>query len=289
MVIFCAMTAVIIILLIKLRLMKKAAQEIRSGFKRSLSEDTNTAIRLSTHDKDMRELAADINVQIHKLRQEQLLCHQGNIELKNAITNVSHDIRTPLTAIYGYLDMLQNTSDPKKQAKYIAIMKERAEMMKQLTEELLRYSVILSEQENMVTEEVFINQVLQESISSFYPALAQRNIVPEINITNERIMRRVNKGALLRVLANLVNNAVKYSDGDLQITLSDSGEIIFANTAKELSAVDVQQLFDRFYTVEAAHQSTGLGLSIARTLVERMRGTISADYDNCRLIITIVL
>lgn len=283
------MAAMILLLLAKLHLMKKAAREINSGFKRSLSDDTNTAIRLSTRDKDMRELAGSINVQIRKLREEHLLYHQGNSELKNAITNISHDIRTPLTAIYGYLDMLQNTSDPEKQERYIAIMKERAELMKQLTEELFRYSVMLSDESDMETEEVFVNKLLAECITGFYPALSEKGIVPEISITDNRIVRNVNKSALSRVFVNLLSNAVKYSSGDLEITLTDSGTITFSNTSMELSSVEVHQLFDRFYTVESAHHSTGLGLSIARTLIERMGGSITADYKNGRLIICIML
>ena len=288
-IIFCAMAAAIILLLTKLHLMKKATREIHAGFQRSLSEDTNTAIRLSTRDKDMRELAGSINVQIRKLREEHLLYHQGNSELKNAITNISHDIRTPLTAIYGYLDMLQNTSDPEKQERYIAIMKERAELMKQLTEELFRYSVILSDESEMVTEEVFVNKLLAESITGFYPALSEKGIVPEINITDKHILRLANEAALSRVFVNLLSNAVKYSAGDLKITLDDSGTITFSNTSMELSAVEVQQLFNRFYTVESASHSTGLGLSIARTLIERMGGSISAEYESGRLIICIML
>ena len=283
------MAAAIILLLTKLHLMKKAAREIHAGFQRSLSEDTNTAIRLSTRDKDMRELAGSINVQIRKLREEHLLYHQGNSELKNAITNISHDIRTPLTAIYGYLDMLQNTSDPEKQERYIAIMKERAELMKQLTEELFRYSVILSDESEMVTEEVFVNKLLAESITGFYPALSEKGIVPEISITDKHILRLANEAALSRVFVNLLSNAVKYSAGDLKITLDDSGTITFSNTSMELSAVEVQQLFNRFYTVESASHSTGLGLSIARTLIERMGGSISAEYESGRLIICIML
>ena len=184
--------------------------------------------------------------------------------------------------------MIQKTDDPQKQTKYISIMKDRAELMKQLTEELFRYSVIISDESEMETEEVFVNQVLAESISSFYPALFDKGITPKISITEKRIIRQVNKAALYRVFSNLLNNAVKYSDGDLNITLSDTGEIIFSNTAKELSSVKVEQLFDRFYTVEAAHHSTGLGLSIARTLTQRIGGTITADYDDSRLTIKIV-
>ncbi len=208
---------------------------------------------------------------------------------RDLIANVSHDLRTPLTAICGYMDMLPKTDDKEKQAHYLEIMKERAEMMKQLTEELFRYSVILADEEEPECEKVFVNQVLVESISSFYPALTEKNIEPNINITEKRIEREINKKALTRVFSNLLNNAVKYSDGDLDITLTDAGEILFVNTAKELSTVDVGKLFDRFYTVEAAHNSTGLGLSIARTFIERMGGSITARYEEGRLLIKIVL
>ena len=288
-VILCAMTVTAIYSAVRLHLVRKSVREITSDLNDKLKEDTNTGIRISSRDKDVCRLASEINVQLKELRKEHLQYHQGNTELKNAITNISHDIRTPLTAIYGYLDMIQKTDDPIKQAEYIAIMKERAELMKQLTEELFRYSVILSDENEMETEDVFINQLLEESISSFYPALTGKGITPTISITDKRIIRNVNKAALSRIFANLLNNAVKYSDGDLDISLSDTGEMVFSNTAQGLSAVEAEQLFDRFYTVESAHHSTGLGLSIARTLIERMNGKITAEYEDPRLIIKISL
>lgn len=288
-VILCAMTVTAIYSAVRLHLVRKSVREITSDLNDKLKEDTNTGIRISSRDKEVCRLASEIYVQLKELRKEHLQYHQGNTELKNAITNISHDIRTPLTAIYGYLDMIQKTDDTIKQAEYIAIMKERAELMKQLTEELFRYSVILSDENEMETEDVFINQLLEESISSFYPALTGKGITPTISITDKRIIRNVNKAALSRIFANLLNNAVKYSDGDLEISLSDTGEMVFSNTARGLSAVEAEQLFDRFYTVESAHHSTGLGLSIARTLIERMNGKITAEYEDPRLIIKISL
>lgn len=281
--------AVVIVLSIKIYSLKRSAKEISKGFADKLQTDTNTLIDISSQDKDMCELADSINKQLVILRKEHLRYVQGDAELKTAITNISHDIRTPLTAIYGYLDMLQKTDDAEKQARYISIIKERAKMMKQLTEELFRYSVILSEEDEIKTEAVNIGQALEDSIMGFYGALSEKGIVPNAVITENKIVRNLNKAYLSRVFSNLLNNAMKYSDGDLDITLSDSGVITFSNTAKKLSAVEVEQLFDRFYTVEVARNSTGLGLSIARTLVERMGGTITATYDEGRLIITIIL
>lgn len=85
------------------------------------------------------------------------------------------------------------------------------------------------------------------------------------------------------MFSNLLQNAVKYSDGDLNIILTAAGEIEFSNSAAALNKVEVGRLFDRFYTVEAARNSTGLGLSIARSLVEQMHGTISARYEDSKL------
>ncbi|WP_024857107.1 sensor histidine kinase [Ruminococcus albus] len=284
-----AAIAVIIILSVKIYLLKKSVREIVDGFSDKLQKDTNTVIDISSRDKDMLFLADSINKQLKLLRKEHLQYHQGNTELKTAITNISHDIRTPLTAIYGYLDMLQQTDDPEKHKKYIAIMKERAELMKQLTEELFRYSVIVSEESEMQTESVNVVQVLEDSIMGYFAALNEKGIVPEVQLTEEAVIRELNKEYLARIFSNLLNNALKYSDGDLLIKLSAEGVITFTNTANDLSAVEVEQLFDRFYTVEAAHHSTGLGLSIARTLVERMGGTITAEYTDSKLTIRIVL
>lgn len=105
----------------------------------------------------------------------------------------------------------------------------------------------------------------------------------------ERIVRTLNRSALTRVFSNLLNNAIKYSDGDLDISLFPTGEIVFTNTASGLDEVQVGRLFDRFYTVENARNSTGLGLAIAKTLVEQMQGTISADYRDGRLSVRILL
>ena len=101
-------------------------------------------------------------------------------------------------------------------------------------------------------------------------------------------MRRLNQAALSRVFGNILNNAVKYSDGDLDVSLSDDGKITFSNTAVSLDEVQVGKLFDRFYTVEAARRSTGLGLAIAKTLVEQMNGKIEANYKNKKISIVVL-
>lgn len=274
-------------LFVKIFLLQKSAKEIEEAFADRLITDTNTLIDISTGDRYMRDLANAINIQLRKLREERHRFQQGDMELKNAITNISHDLRTPLTAICGYLDLLEDEEKSESACRYIEIIKNRADLITELTEELFRYSIIISGERDAVTEPVVINAVLEESVAAFYSALNEHNIIPDIKISESKIIRTLDRFALIRVFSNLLNNAIKHSDGDLDITLSDTGEIVFTNTASKLNEVQVGKLFDRFYTVEAARKSTGLGLAIAKTLVEQMNGTISAKYENNKLSICI--
>lgn len=283
-----ALIIINIMLIIKIWLIKKAASEIRKGLAQKLSMDTNTVIDISTGDKDMRNLAADLNVQLKQLHREKIRCQQGDLELKEAVTNISHDLRTPLTAICGYLDMLEREEKSVQAQRYLKIISERTAAMKQLTEELLKYSVAVSgEHIPHEPEDVIINNVLEESISGFYAVLIENKISPEIDICGEKVHRMLNKNALARIFSNIISNAVKYSDGDLKISLTADGIISFSNTASGLDEITVGRLFDRFYTVETGYKSTGLGLSIARALTDQMGGTIGADYHDGMVTINI--
>lgn len=276
-----------IVLLVRIILMKKAAREIREKLPEKMNADTNTLIDISSRDKDMRALAADLNKQLAALRENQLRYTRGDLELKTAITGISHDLRTPLTAICGYLDLLEREELSEKSRKYLATVRERTAAMTALTEELFKYSVIISESEDYQTEEVVLNSVLEDSIMGFYAALCEKGIEPTVRITEKQIVRKLNRADLSRIFGNIMSNALKYSDGDLRILLDEDGVICFENTASALDGIDVQRLFDRFYTVETARTGTGLGLSIARTLAEKMGGTISADYSDSVLCIRV--
>lgn len=279
--------AIIIVLLVKIHILQKSVKEIEIAFADRLVTDTNILIDISSSDKNVRRLANTINGQLRKLRTERRRFQQGDLELKHAVTNISHDLRTPLTALSGYLELLEQEEKSESVNRYIEIMKDRVDILTQLSEELFRYSVIISTKDNITKEQVIINTVLEESIAAFYTVLTERNIVPDIQISEIKVMRMLDRSALSRVFSNLISNVIKYSDGDLKIVLSENGEIVFSNMASGLDEIQVGRLFDRFYTVEAARKSTGLGLTISKTLVEQMKGTISAIYENNRLSIHI--
>ena len=277
---------IIFVLVAKIYFLRKSAQEIAEAFRDRLTADTNTLIDISTRDPYMRKLAADINVQLRLLRKERRRYQQGDMELKEAVTNISHDLRTPLTAINGYLDLLEREEKSENVQRYLSQIKNRTEVLKNLTEELFRYSVVTSSQD-LKLEHVDVVRALEESLLSFYAVMQEKGIQPEIEFPEEPIYRELDAGAVNRIFSNIISNALKYSDGDLSVVMDKNGCVTFSNTAYNLNTVTVGRLFDRFYTVEASRNSTGLGLSIAKILTERMGGSISAQYQNKRMYVTI--
>lgn len=277
---------IIFVLVAKIYFLHKSAQEICDAFRDRLTADTNTLIGISTRDPYMRKLAADINVQLRLLRKERHRYQQGDLELKEAVTNISHDLRTPLTAINGYLDLLEREEKSENVQRYLAQIQNRTEVLKNLTEELFRYSVVTSTQE-LKLERMDIVRALEESLLSFYGVMQEKGIQPEIELPEEPVFRELDAGAVNRIFSNIISNALKYSDGDLSVVMDKNGCVTFSNTAHNLNAVTVGRLFDRFYTVKASRNSTGLGLSIAKVLTERMGGNISAHYQNEMLYVTI--
>ncbi len=267
----------------RLRLLQNSLDDIGRQLGERLSSDTNNPIFLSSRDPHALKLAAELNVQLKELRRQRQRYENGDRELKEAVTNVSHDLRTPLTAICGYLELLGKGDKTPDQARYLALIADRAEAMRQLTEELLRYSVAAGGEEEPALEPVDLNAAVEEAVASFYGALVEGGVTPRVSLPEERVVRNLDRAALSRVLGNLLNNALKYSGGDLSVVLEPDGSITLSNAAPELDEVQVGRLFDRFYTVESARRSTGLGLSIARSLTERMGGTITARYEEGRL------
>lgn len=261
--------------------------QICTEFRERLSTDTNTLISISSNDSHARHLASELNMQLRLLRKQRRRYLNGDQELKDAVTNISHDLRTPLTAICGYLDLLEKEEKSAAVTLYLSFITNRTESLKQLTEELFRYAVVLSTENQLKLEMVSVHAILEESLAAFYPALMERNITPVISMPGLPIKRYLDKTATSRVFGNILNNALKYSDGDLQVQLCDNGDVVFTNTASDLDEIQAGKLLNRFFTVEAARNATGLGLAISKALVEQMKGELIVEYSDKRLSILI--
>lgn len=276
---FVLSVVVIFLLGLKIFSLKKNMDQVSSEFARLLTEETNGLITVDTRNPEIRKLARELNEELKTLKEQRRNYQNGDRELKEAVTNISHDLRTPLTAISGYLELLEEEEKSETVEQYLSFISGRTEAMKQLTEELFRYTVVLSAGPPELSE-IDLREVLEASLLSFYGALTERKITPEIHLPEEPVLRKGNREAMSRVFGNILSNVLKYSDGDLKVELKENGELTFSNHARDLDEVQVGKLFDRFFTVETARGSTGLGLSIARTLMEQMGGKIVAGDED---------
>lgn len=272
----------------KVALLRHGIKGLRRDLVERRGQETNTLLSLPCRDRELRRLASALNQELRALRQERLRYQQGDKELKEAVVNISHDLRTPLTAISGYLQLLQGQDLPPDTRRYLEQIESRTESMKRLTEELFRYSVVVSE-ENLAREPVDLRRAVEEALLSFYGALEGRGIEPQVRLPETPVIRQLDPAAVNRVLGNILTNALKYSAGDLEVTLEESGRLTFSNSAPGLDPVAAGRLFDRFYTVEAARNSTGLGLSIAKELTQRMGGSIGAELHGGTLTVWLKL
>lgn len=268
--------------------LKRAARTLAEQLASREGEETNALLGVSTRDCDFLRLAAALNRTVRGVVEERHRLQRGDRALKSAVENVTHDLRTPLAAIVGYLELLRRETLPANARRYAEILSERADALSARVDELFRCTVTLSE-ETAEPVQLDLRDALTESLAAGYALLKARNIEPEILTPDGPVPCRADRAALARIFENLLANAVKYSPGDLSVTLAETGEVTFENSAPDLTPVQAARLFDRFYTVEDGAASTGLGLSIARALAERMGGELSARLAEGRLRVTLRL
>lgn len=285
--ILVALLGVLLLILAgKVYTLRKSARQLREGMARQLERETNTLLSVSSGDREMRALADALNGQLAQLRAERQRYQHGDLELKEAITNISHDLRTPLTAIVGYLALLEGEEKSEAVERYLSQISNRTQVLHQLSEELFAYALLTAPQP-LHPQRVDLRSLVEEALLSYCGAMEQRGMEPTIQLPEGRVERNLDPTAAGRVLSNIISNALKYSAGDFAVTMTPDGVITFANSAPDLNPVLVQRLFDRFFTVETARHSTGLGLSIAKLLTQQMDGSLEAKYQEGQLVITL--
>lgn len=276
-----------IFLIIEILLMNNEINNIGKDLSTIIKSDTNNLITINTNNKNLKKLANTLNKSLKELRKIELEYKQGNQELKTSITNISHDLRTPLTSIRGYLDLMDSNNLTDSQKKYFKIIDDKVKDLTQLTEQLFDFSKGIDIYNELERKEVCINDILEDSIMSFYGLFKEHDITPKINICNQKIVRILNENMLKRIFENIISNAIKYSEDEFYIILQETGTIVFSNKTNLMDITSLEKIFDRYYTVKNAKKSNGIGLSIAKQLVELNNGNIKAKYENNYLIIEI--
>ncbi|MDR2546638.1 MAG: HAMP domain-containing histidine kinase [Lachnospiraceae bacterium] len=275
-------------------MLKRDIRQINKDLEFIKSEDTNSKLTTQAFAKDVCELCCNINEILDERRSIVIECEKTNNEFKRAITNISHDMRTPLTSAIGYTKLLQQlltdeNKSPTKQAEYIDIIEHRLQSLSLLMDNLFEYAQVIEGKERFETQNINVANILRDTLSEFFYEFEKKGFKVETNIPDEPINRLCDPAALKRVLANLLKNAATHGHKYIRVGLDDYG-IEIANKA-DLREVDVEKIFERFYTADLSRsgKNTGLGLAIARELMTRTGGAISASTEGELLIMKVSL
>ena len=284
--------AIIIFLITIIIGYKREFRRINKQITENVDEYAN--IKTKSVDKDIENLVESINL-IFDSRQKIVAEKNKNEEkIREGISNMSHDLRTPLTSIMGYLQMIKSEKSSEADKKeYMDIVEKRTKSLQQLISSFYDLSRMEGNEYNFNYKKVNLSSILCENIAVFYNDFRNNNIEPIIEI-DENVKDIISDDdAINRIFSNLITNMIKHGESFVKITLRQENDVIiteFTNKATGLTAENVDKLFDRFYTVDNSRsdRNTGLGLYITKILVEKLGYNIIAQLDNEILKIKII-
>lgn len=204
--------------------------------------------------------------------------------MKEMLVNVSHDIRTPLTSLKGYFQLLLLEEDAGKRDRYADIIQEKLDELTMLLDELFTYTKLQNEEYTLEMGQENFTELVLQTLFSFHEGLKKQGITPQMDIEDTPYFVVCSPSAVKRVLANIIRNAMLHGNGQIVIRYYTQGESVCftcANTLLSPDSIDMTQIFERFYKADTARsrQSSGLGLSIAKGFVDKMGGQIEAELD----------
>ena len=285
---------ILIVLLIIFILKTKEINRLTLELKKLNSEGKIEKLRLSLPNKNIENLIVEINTLIDDKRKMENIYKEKDIELREAIANMSHDLRTPLTSIMGYVYLLNDDKlDKEERKEYLKIIEKRSLVLNDLITNFYGLSRIQADQYEIKFEPVNLELVLGEIIAAFYETLDYKFGEPEINIEEGLGPVLGDKQALNRIFTNLIENIIKHGEGEVKISLKKKNKYIvmeFSNKAEDLESKDVNRIFEKFFTKDRMRtgQNTGLGLAIVKLLVEKQGQKIEAKKVGNRLVINII-
>lgn len=233
---------------------------------------------------ELDELIDGLNELIDQSREIQWVSRQSEDNLKETIVNLSHDIRTPLTSLDGYFQLLSQSASEEERQHYIAVIQSRITSLKDLLEELFTYTRLQNDRYRLDLEPVDFGKCVLDTVFSFYDEFQKKGVEPQICFCEGRLVTNGNTEAIRRALQNILKNALEHGHNRITLELQAEGEqAVFrcSNDVGNSDEIDINQVFSRFYKADSARNntSTGLGLSIARGLTDKMGGTISAKLE----------
>lgn len=253
--------------------------------------ESNMLIARSIESGHIGELTDCLNELLSRQREERRVHQEKEQAISEIYTSLSHDIRTPLTSLDGYVQMLEKAENEEERARYMAIISERIGSLKEMLEELFTYTKLKNEAYQLELSPCLFDRVVRQTVLSYHDEWSMRGIVPKLMLTEEPLWMQGNTIALRRMLENLLKNALEHGKQNLRISLQKEERNICLqiwNQIDENNKPDVEKVFERFYKADEvrSHTSTGLGLSIAKEFALRMNGTMEAGLESTVFCVT---
>lgn len=280
---------IIVLLLIRLFMLKKEIRKMEQQLSNYNERRTDKKIDISLFDRDIEKLGEQINglIDLHMLENRKRI--KMELEHKQVIANMSHDLRTPLTSIQGYIQMAGKTGILKdEQKELLKVASNRAKRLEVLIKEFFELSMIESTDYHLKLQKLNVRRIIVDVLMTYYDRFQDEEVALELHIPEQNIYILANESALHRVLENLLINAIIHSDGNVVIHLKENNDEVtlrIKNDATHLTEEDALHLFDRFYMADRSRtgSSTGLGLSIVKSLMEKMNATITSHFQQGQL------
>ena len=257
---------------------------ISDKLKEIIEKDSDEQITVFTENKDLMELAAQINALLEKYLKIKADYRRSEITSKKMLSNISHDIKTPMTVILGYLEIMQLSETLSDEM--LKKVERKAQSVMELINQFFTLSKIESGDMDIELYRVDICEICRESVLDFYELLSNKKLYVKVDMPETPIYIQGNKEALQRILFNLISNVVRYgADGKyLGISLRDDDRNVYVDVTDKGKGIDrafADSIFDRLFTMEDSRnrniQGNGLGLTIAQNLAQRLGGTITLE------------
>lgn len=249
-----------------------------------LERGSHMELGVQSRQRDLLALCRKLNQLQQRWFQNQRQYEKAEMQLKQNITSLAHDIRTPLTGAAGYVQLAQECEESARQERYLQTAEDRLKELGDMLEELFLYTKLTSEEFELNLSEIQVLPLLSDCLVGFYRQFEEKGISPEVGFESESLRVRADEECLRRIFHNLIQNALLHGKGGIVIR-QKGRSLIFENLVSETSRPDPEQIFERFYKADSARRkgSSGLGLFIVKELAEKMGGSVKAELDGERL------
>lgn len=255
-----------------------------------MKHDSNMLINREFDMGGIGTLSDRLNELLELRRKEKQQYQEKETLIADTYTNLSHDIRTPLTSLDGYFQLMEECENVEDQKRYLGIIHERIHSLNEMLEELFTFTKLKNESYNLELTPCCINRIMKETVFSYYDDWVRMEIQPDIQITEEQLYIHGNRQGLRRVIQNVIKNGLDHGEKKISIELErnqNQAVLRISNQVTYPEQINIDHVFERFYKADVSRSktSTGLGLSIAKELVSRMDGEIEAKIEKEEFIV----